>query len=99
MAQRTLDLLQTHASISCRVIRLFMGWKTAAVGAGFGVQLGHVVNVLLGEAAGIIDFGKFFRNLGKTMVLQSADVVASLCGLAFGMGTGMTFHGGIYGLN
>jgi hypothetical protein len=27
------------------------------------------------------------------MVLQSADVVASLRGLAFGMGAGVTFHG------
>ena len=27
------------------------------------------------------------------MVLQSADVVAGLCGLALGVGAGVTFHG------
>lgn len=72
---------------------LFMGGKAAAVGAGFGVQFGHMVNVLLGEAAAVIDGGKFCRQLGKAAVLQSADVVASLCGLALGVGTGVAFHG------
>ena len=80
-------------------MRLFMGWKAAAVGTGFGVKFRHVVNILFGEAAGIIDCGKFCRNLGKAMVLQSADVVAGLCGLALGMGAGVTFHGWIYGLS
>jgi len=70
----------------------------AAVGTGFGVKLGHVVNVLLSEAAGIIDCGKFCRNLGKAMVLQSADVVAGLCSLALAVGAGVAFHGGIFGL-
>ena len=65
----------------------------AVVVASLSVQFGHVVNVLLGEAAGIIDCGKFCRNLGKAMVLQSADVVAGLCGLAFTVGAGVTFHG------
>jgi len=65
----------------------------AVVVASLSVQLGHVVNVLLSEAAGIIDCGKFCRNLGKAMVLQSADVVAGLCGLALGVGAGVTFHG------
>jgi len=70
----------------------------AVVVASLSVQFGHVVNVLLGQTAGIIDFGKFCRNLGKTMVLQSADVVAGLCGLALAVGAGVTFHGWIYGL-
>ncbi len=76
---------------------LFMGWKAAAVGAAFAGDLGHVVDICLGESAAVIDFGKFCRNLGKTMVLQPADVVAGLCGLAFGVGAGMTFHGGFCG--
>ena len=76
-----------------------MGWKAAAVGTGFGVKFGHMVDIGLGQAAAVIDFGKFCRNLGKAMVLQSADVVAGLCGLALGVGAGVAFHGWIYGLS
>ena len=71
----------------------------AIVVASLSIQLGHVVDIGLSEAAAVIDGGKFCRNLGKTMVLQSADVVAGLCGLAFTVGTGVAFHGGIFGLN
>ena len=54
---------QLHSMIWARVIRggLFMGWKAAAVGTGFGVQLGHMVDIGLGQAAAVIDFGKFCR--------------------------------------
>ena len=38
-----------------------MGWKTAGVGTGFGVKFRHVVDIGLGETAGIIDCGKFCR--------------------------------------
>jgi len=72
---------------------LFMGWKAAAVGAGFGVKFRHMIDICFGQTAGIINFGKFCRQLGETSVLQAADVVAGLCGLALGVGAGVAFHG------
>ena len=65
----------------------------AVVGASLGVQFGHVVNVLLGEAAAVINGGKFCRQWSEAQMLQSADVVAGLCGLTFRMCTGVAFHG------
>ena len=46
-----------------RVIRgLFMGGGNAAgVGSGFGVQFGHMIDILLGEASAVVDGGKFCR--------------------------------------
>ena len=48
--------------MSRRVIRLFMVVDgLAIVGASLSVQLGHVVDVLLGEAAAVVDSGNFCR--------------------------------------
>ena len=38
-----------------------MGWKTAVVSAGFGVEFGHMVDVLLSEAAAVVDGGNLCR--------------------------------------
>ena len=55
---------QLHSMIWARVIRggLFMEVDgLAIVVSSLGVQLGHVVNVLLGETAAVVDFGNFCR--------------------------------------
>ena len=59
----------------------------AIVVTSLGVQFGHVVNVLLSESAAVVDGG----NLGSESCV--AFFVADLCGLAFGVGTGVAFHG------
>tara|TARA_R110000868_G_scaffold367560_1_gene630558 strand:+ start:256 stop:486 length:231 start_codon:yes stop_codon:yes gene_type:complete len=63
----------------------------AVVASGFGVELGHMVDVLLSEAAGIIDGGNLCRQWGEAGVSFFALFVAGLCGLA--VASGMAFHG------
>ena len=69
----------------------------AIVAAGFSVQLGHVVDIGLSEAAGIIDGGNLCRYWGEACVFAAAGLVAVLRGLALGVISGVTFHGWIYG--
>ena len=74
-----------------------MGWKTAVKRAGFGVELCHMIDILFSEAAAVVDSGNLCRQWGEAGVFLLALFVAGLCGLA--VASGMTFHGGICGLN
>ena len=48
--------------IWARVSGLFMGGTVSAVvGAGFGVEFRHMVNIRLTEAAAVVDGGNFCR--------------------------------------
>ena len=62
------------------------------LGAGFGVQLGEVVNIRLGEAAAVIDGGNLRRQWSEAGVSFFALLVAILCGLAFTVVSGVAFH-------
>ena len=64
----------------------------AVVGAGFGVELGHVVDIRLSESAGVVDGGNLCRQWSESGVLLAAGFVAVLRGLAFAVVSGVTFH-------
>ena len=64
----------------------------AVVASGLRVEFGHMVDIGLGEAAGIIDFGNLCRQWSVAGVLLAAGFVAVLRGLAFAVVSGVTFH-------
>lgn len=65
----------------------------AIMAASLSVEFGHVVNVLLCQAAHIVDGGNFCRQWGEAGVFAAALLVAGLCGLALGVCAGVAFHG------
>ena len=64
----------------------------AVIGAGFGVQLGHMIDIFFGQTAGVVN-RRDCSVQGVAGVLLAAGFVASLRGLALGIGAGVAFHG------
>ena len=64
----------------------------AVVGAPLGVKLREVVNILLSEAASVVN-RRDGSVQGEASVLRSALLVAGLCSLALGVVSGVAFHG------
>jgi len=68
------------------------GGNAAAVGAALAGDLCHMIDICLSEAASVVN-----RRDGSVervaSVLRSALFVASLCSLALGVVSGVTFHG------
>lgn len=87
--------------IWARVIRGGLFMVINAVGAvkraSLSVELGHVVDIGLSEAAAVVDGGNLCRQWGEAGVSFFALFVAGLCGLA--VTASMAFHGWFYGLN
>lgn len=79
--------------ICARVIRLFMVVNAvgAVVGTGFGVELGHVVDIFFGQTATVVDGGNFCRQWGEAGVGFFALLVAILC--SFAVTACVAFHG------